>query len=345
MKAIRIHRHGNVDVLQIDEIEKPIPKADEILIRMSAAALNHLDIWVRKGLPGVPLPIILGSDGVGIIEAIGKNVSGRYNFSIGDEVVIAPLRFCGHCENCKNGKENLCSEFGILGESRDGLMAEYVSIPAQSIVKKPIGINLYEAAAYPLTAITAYHMLVEKAQIKKKDWVLIYGASSGVGIMAIQIAKAMGAKIITTVGTGAKHKMAQKLGADLIINYKKESISRLVRSVTNGEGADIIIEHTGANTWSESLRSLKRGGKVIICGATTGPIVKIDLRALFIKHQQLIGSTMGTLQDLRDVNELIETGRIIPIIDRIFDYSEIKTAHQRLEQGKQFGKIVITFNK
>ena len=343
MKAIRIHQHGDIDVLRIDEIDKPIVKADEILIRISASALNHLDIWVRKGLPGVPLPIIMGSDGAGIIESIGNKVPDNLSFKVGDEVVLAPVRSCGNCEYCMDGMENLCAQFGIPGENCDGLMAEYVAIPAKYVLKKPSGLSMYEAASYPLTAITAYHMLVDKVQVKEGDWVLVYGASSGVGSMAIQIAKALGAHIISTVGSDEKRKFAQELGAEHIINYKKESTSKVVKSVTDGKGVDIVFEHTGASTWAESIRSLKRGGKLVTCGATTGPIVKIDLRGLFIKHQQLIGSTMGTLQNMKKVTALIESGKIKPVIDKVFDYTEIKSAHQRLEKGEQFGKVVISF--
>jgi NADPH:quinone reductase-like Zn-dependent oxidoreductase len=343
LKAIRIHQHGDLDVLQIDEIDKPIPQPDEILVCMSAAALNHLDIWVRKGLPGVPSPIIMGSDGAGVIELIGENVADKFDFNIGDKVVIAPIRSCGKCELCKAGLENHCPDFGIPGESCNGLQAEYVSVPAKYVFKKPIGLNLFETAAYPLTAITSYHMLVQKANLKKGDWVLIYGASSGVGSMAIQIAKAFDANVITTVGSDEKRILAQKLGADHIINYKKESVGRTTKDLTNGKGVDIVFEHTGASTWVDSLRSLKHGGKLVICGATTGPIVKIDLRALFIKHQQIIGSTMGTLQDFKDVNKLIETEKLKPVVDKIYNYSDIKYAHERLEAGEQFGKIIISF--
>lgn len=343
MKAIRIHQHGDLDVLQIDEIDKPIPQSDEILVRISTAALNHLDIWIRKGLPGITLPIVMGSDGAGVIESIGEKISDEFDFSIDDEVVIVPVRSCGKCEFCKIGLENLCPDFGIPGESCNGLQAEYVSVPAKYVFKKPIGLNMFEAAAYPLTAITSYHMLVQKASLKKGDWVLVYGASSGVGSMAIQIAKAFGANVITTVGSDEKGKLALKLGADYIINYKKVSVGKTTKDLTNGKGVDVVVEHTGASTWADSLRSLKHGGKLIICGATTGPIVKIDLRALFIKHQQIIGSTMGTLQNFRDINKLIETGKLKPVVDKVYRYTDIKYAHERLEAGEQFGKIIISF--
>ena len=343
MKAIRIHKNGGLDILQIDDIEKPVVCPDEVLVRIISAALNHLDIWVRKGLPGVPLPIIMGSDGAGVIESIGDQVTAELNLKIGDEVIIAPVRSCGDCDSCQDGQENLCPEFGIPGESVNGMQAEYVSVPVKYIFKKPPGLILNEAAAYPLTAITAYHMLVCKTQIKKDDWVLVYGASSGVGSMAVQIAKASGACVITTVGSDEKGKLARRLGADYIINYKKESVGRAVKQLTNGRGVDIVFEHTGASTWADSIRSLKKSGRLVTCGATTGPIVKIDLRALFIKQQQLIGSTMGTLQDLREVNQLIDNGKLKPVVDKVFNFQDIRRAHERLEAGQQFGKIIISF--
>ena len=343
MKAIRIHKHGGPDVLDITDIKEPVMYPDEVLVRVKSTALNHLDIWVRKGLPGVPLPIIMGSDGAGIIESIGDRVPDSLNLKSGDEVVIAPIRFCGECETCKTGKNNLCPEFCIPGENLNGVQTEYVSVQAKYIIKKPSALSLDEAAAYPLTSMTAYHMLIQKAQVKKGDWVLIYGASSGVGSIAIQIAKTYGANVITTVGSDEKSKLAEELGAAHIINYKNESIARAVKQLTNGNGVDIVFEHTGASTWIDSIRSLKKGGKLVTCGATTGPIVKIDLRALFIKHQQLIGSTMGTLQDLYEINKLIEKGSVKPVIDTVFNFREIQKAHEYLEAGQQFGKIIISF--
>lgn len=343
MKAIRIRKHGGPEVLEIFEMKKPVVYPDEVLVRVISTALNHLDLWVRNGIPGVPLPIILGSDGAGIIESIGDQVPDHLNLKKGDEVVIAPIRSCGECESCKKGMENLCPEFAIPGENMNGVQAEYVSVQAKYIIKKPSILSLKEAAAYPLATLTAYHMLVKKAKIRKDDWVLIYGASSGIGSIAIQIAKIYGANIITTVGTDEKGNLAKDLGARHIINYNKESISQFTQKVTKGIGVDIVFEHTGAKTWIDSIRSLKKGGKIVTCGATTGPIVKIDLRALFIKHQQLIGSTMGTMKDLHEISMLIEKGSIKPVIDKVFNLREIQQAHERLEGGQQFGKIVISF--
>ena len=343
MKAVRVHQHGSVDVLKIDTLPKPQPAEDEVLVRIKSTALNHLDLWVREGLPGVTLPIIMGSDAAGVVEEVGALAAERFSWKPDDEVVLAPIRSCGHCPLCVSGKENLCADFRIPGEGRDGVQAEYVALPARFLLPKPPELNWAEAAAFPLAAMTAYHMLVQKAALTHRDWVLIFGASSGVGSAAIQIAKAIGARVITTAGSKEKGDLAEKIGADFVIRYKEEKIGKRVREITNGRGADIVVEHTGAQTWPESLRALRTGGKLVTCGATTGPIVKIDIRALFIKHQQLIGSTMGTMQDLYDILSLIKRGLFKPVIDKEFLVDEIKEAHLRLAQGRHFGKIVVRF--
>lgn len=339
MKAVRIHEHGEVDVLRIDEIDKPSVGPDEILIQVKTAALNHLDLWVRSGIPGVTFPLIMGSDAAGIVV----DANGSAEFKTGDEVVIAPIRFCGECPACKSSMDNLCRDFRIPGENYQGVMAEFLTVPEKYVLPKPAQLTWEETAAFPLASITAYHMLKNKVDIQVGHWALIYGASSGVGSAAIQIAKSMGAMVITTASSEEKSKLAVQIGADHVINYKKQSIAKTVHEITAGQGVDVVFEHTGQKTWNDSLRTLKYSGKLVTCGATTGPLVKIDLRALFIKHQQIIGSTMGTLQNLKDIIELINKGRFRPIVDLVYPVEEIRLAHQRLEDGRQFGKIVIRF--
>ena len=343
MKAIRIYEHGGKEVLRIDELEKPQPGPDEILIRVKRAALNHLDIWVRKGIPGINLPLIMGSDAAGVIELVGEKANLEYNFKAGDEVLIAPIRSCGNCEFCTKGQENLCPDFHIPGESAEGVQADFIAVPAKYVYPKPDRLNWDEAAALPLAAMTANHMITRKAELKAGQWILVYGASSGVGSAAIQIAKARGAHVITTVGTDEKERLAKDLGADFIINYTKQPIGKTVRSLTEGRGVDVVLEHTGEKTWNESLRALRKGGKLVTCGATTGPFVRIDLRALFIRHQQLIGSTMGTFQDMQEIIDLAQQGKLKPVISKVFPFGKIREAHDWLEQGKQFGKVVISF--
>jgi 2-desacetyl-2-hydroxyethyl bacteriochlorophyllide A dehydrogenase len=340
MKAIRIHEHGNLHKLLVDEIAMPQIKPDEILVKIKFSALNHLDLWVRKGLPGVPLPLIMGSDAAGVVVECGAESSA---FKTGDEVIIAPIDSCGKCKQCMAGYENMCASFGIPGESAQGVQAQYIAVKERYLLPKPANINWEQAASFSLAAITAYHMLDKKAHLKRGEVVLIYGASSGVGSSAIQIAKARGAKVITTVANEAKEAFAKKLGADYVINYQKEDIIKRVKNITKGTGVDVVFEHTGLETWEASLRSLKKGGKLITCGATTGSHVKIDLRALFIKHQQLIGSTMGGLKDLTAVIQLIETGTFIPQVSKVFYFEDVQKAHQLLEDGLQSGKVALAF--
>ncbi len=341
MKAIRIHEHGNTDVLRIEDLPIPEIESDEVLIRVEAAALNHLDLWVRKGLPGVPLPLIMGSEAAGEVVRVGERAHNRFGLKVGDHVFNIPIHSCGHCAYCFAGQENLCPEFHIPGESMQGVQAEYIAVPAAYVYKRPKNLSWEETAAFPLAGMTAYHMLVQKAQVKPEHTVLIYGASSGVGSAAIQIAHAFGAQVITTVGSAKKAQLAQKLGAEHIIRYDQEAVGKVVKELTNGEGVDIIIEHPGEATWKESLRALKKGGKIVTCGATTGPQATIDLRALFIKHQQIIGSTMGTRKDIIELVDLINRGKFKPIIAKTFTFDEVAKAHEFLEKGQAFGKVVL----
>lgn len=344
MKAIRIFNQGDLDVLQIENIEKPKPKANELLIKMKTAALNHLDLHVRKGLPGVPLPIIMGSDGSGIIEEMGDSVQEKVYISKGSEVIIVPFRTCGKCSYCLSGEEQLCDYYFILGEHLDGTQVEYICVPENYILPKPEKLTYEEAAAFPLAFMTAYHMLIRKAKIKESDWILIWGASSGIGSAAIQIAKSYKTNVIATAGDKDKMEMASKLGADFVINYKEDKVSSKVKEITEGRGVDVVFEHPGKASWSDSIRSLNKGGKLVTCGATTGPRVDLDIRHLFIKHQQIIGSTMGNRKDLLEIIDLINTGKFKPVVGHNFSFKDIKKAHQVLEDNKQQGKVVITFD-
>ncbi len=340
MKAIRIHNHGGIDVLSIDEIDKPKPASNEVLVQVKSASLNHLDLFVRNGFPGIPLPIIMGSDAAGIVVEIGEEVKKSI---VGDEVFIVPHRTCGICPTCLSEHEQLCKKYHILGEHLNGCQAEYITVPEDYLLPKPKNISFEEAAAFPLAFMTAYHMLVEKAQIKSKQHLLIWGASSGIGSAAIQIAKTFNTFVITTIGNDEKKIFAEKLGADLILNYKKDNIPDVIKEITFGKGVDVIFEHPGKSTFPTSLRVLAMGGKIITCGATTGPIVNIDLRHLFMKHQQVIGSTMGNRENLVEISKLIEAETIKPYISHSLSYTDIQKAHSLLEEGKQTGKIVINF--
>ena len=340
MKSIRIHQHGDFDVLLIDEIQKPVPLDTQVLVQIKAAALNHLDLFVRQGIPGVPLPIIMGSDGAGIITEIGSNVK---NLKIGDEVIIVPFKSCGTCNSCKSEQEQLCNNYQVRGEHLNGCQAEYISVDEKYLLPKPKSLSFAEAAAFPLAYMTAYHMLTSKVQLKSNQTILIWGASSGIGSGAIQIAKNLQVNVITTIGSEDKRKYAKNLGADFVINYLEENVAAKVKEFTEGNGVDVVFEHPGKSTFHTSMRVLKTGGKIVTCGATTGPIVNLDLRHLFIKHQQIIGSTMGNRNDLIELIELIKNDKIKPIVGQIFPFHKIQNAHKMLEEGKQLGKIVIDF--
>jgi len=344
MKAIRIHGHGQTDVLKIDEIDIPKLQPGYVLVRIKSAGINHLDLFVRKGIPGTPLPIIMGSDAAGIIERIYPDESEKTGLKSGDHVFIIPYVSCKECTFCRSGQDELCSHYHILGEHLDGTQASYISIPVKNILPMPINLNFDQAAAFPLSAMTAYRMLIKKANIKKDQTVFVWGASSGIGSFAIQMAKIYHCQVITTAGNEDKMKFARSLGAEHVLNYTTEDITGKVKNITNGVGVDTVFEHTGSDTFPTSLKILKKGGKIVTCGATTGPRVTFDLRHLFIKHQQIIGSTMGNSGDLKEIARLIEQNKLIPRIGHTFHFSEIQQAHQILEQNKQQGKVVIRFD-
>ncbi|MEA1880800.1 MAG: zinc-binding dehydrogenase [Candidatus Marinimicrobia bacterium] len=338
MNTARIHEHGGPEVLRYESVPEPKPKEGEVVVQIKGSAMNHLDLWVRRGIPGVPLPMILGSDGAGVICVVGENVT---QFRVGDEVCIQPLTYCGHCRFCTRGQENYCNELGILGETRDGTNCEFISLPEKNVRLKPTHLSFEETAAFPLTSQTAYSMLVRRAKIETGEIVFIWGAGSGVGTMAIQIAKAKGCQVISTGGNEAKREHAKSIGADLVLDHYKDDIAKSVKEFTSGQGADVVFEHVGKATWGTSLRILGKGGRLVTCGATTGPIVEIDIRHLFFKQQTLMGSTMGDVAAFDDCLTLVADGKIKPVVDKSFPLSEIKQAHEHLENGRQIGKVIL----
>jgi NADPH:quinone reductase-like Zn-dependent oxidoreductase len=339
MKAVRIHQFGGPEVLTYEDVPDPQPRKDQVLVRVKACALNHLDVWVRKGLPGVKLPHILGSDIAGEIAAVGEYVTG---FTTGQRALVAPIHFCGHCAKCVAGVQNQCREFAVFGNSVDGGNCELIAVPAANVIPIPDAFDFNQAASVPLVFLTAWHMLVGRAAVRPGQTVLVLGASSGVGVAAIQIAKLFHCRVITTAGDENKLEKARALGADYGINHYKQKISEEVRRITSKEGVDIVIEHVGAATWDESVRSLKTGGTLVTCGATTGPNVGIDLRHLFARQLSLFGSYMGTMGELNEVLQQVFAGRLKPVVDRVFQLSDIRAAHEYLEGSKMFGKIVLS---
>jgi NADPH:quinone reductase-like Zn-dependent oxidoreductase len=338
MKAVRIHQFGGPEVLTYEDVPDPKPRKDQVLVRVRACALNHLDLFVRHGLPGVKLPHILGSDIAGEIAEVGEYIT---DFKAGQRVLIAPMHFCNRCPNCLAGKQNQCREFTVLGNAVDGGNCELIAVPAFNILPIPASLDFTQAASVPLVFVTAWHMLVGLAAIRPGQTVLILGANSGVGIAAIQIAKMFQARVITTAGDERKMERARELGADHVINHYQQRISQEVRKITSLEGADIVVEHVGAATWDESMKSLKPGGKLVTCGATTGPKVELDLRFLFARQLSLLGSYMGTMSELQEVMGHVFAGRLKPVIDHIFPLKDIRLAHEYMEKSQMFGKIVL----
>jgi len=341
VKAIVIREHGNTSVLGYEEYPDPVIGANDVLVRVRACALNHLDLWVRRGMPGVaiPLPHIPGSDVAGEVAKIGANVA---SVKVGHRVVLAPGVTCGRCAACLAGQDNRCREFTNLGYRIDGGCAEYVRCPEVNCMPYPENLDWVEAAAVPLVFLTAWHMLVNRAELHPGEEVLVLAGGSGVGMAAIQIAKFFGARVIATGGSEVKLEKSRQLGADEVINHRTMDIDKEVRRLTANRGVDVVIEHVGTATWDKSVRSLAPGGRLVTCGATTGYDAKIDLRFLFSRQLSLLGSYMGTKDELRTVLKLVAQGRLKPVVDKVFRLEQCATAHQYLEDGKQFGKIVLS---
>jgi NADPH:quinone reductase-like Zn-dependent oxidoreductase len=338
MKTVRLHQFGGPEVLKYEDVPDPQPRQDQVLVRVRACAMNHLDLWVCKGLPGVKLPHILGSDVAGEIVDVGEYVTGLQK---GQRVIVAPMVFCGHCRFCVSGVHNMCREFTVLGNGVDGGNCELITARHDCVIPIPESLSFEEASAVPLVGLTAWHMMVTRAQIRPGQNVLVLGANSGVGMAAIQIGKLFNARVIATAGDEHKIQRARELGADEVINHYTQKISDEVKRITNKEMCDIVIEHVGQATWGESMKSLKPGGAIVTCGATTGPKVDLDLRFLFSKQFSFLGSYMGTMGDLHEVLKHVFSGKIKGVVDSTFPLSEARAAHERMEKSQMFGKIVL----
>lgn len=340
MKAVIFEQHGGPEVLRLAEVPDPQIKANEVLVEVRACALNHLDVWVRNGLPGikVPLPHILGNDVAGVVREVGELVTW---VNAGDEVMLQPGVSCGHCAECLAGRDNMCDEYDIIGSRRDGGYAELVSVPGINVIPKPKNLTWEEAAALPLVTLTAWHMLVARADVQPGEDVLVHAAGSGVGSVGIQIAKLRGARVITTASSVEKLAKARELGADETIDYTQDDWPKQVRRLTNGRGVDVVFEHTGATTWPGSILSLKKGGRLVTCGATSGFDAKTDLRHVFYRHLTILGSMMGSKADLLAAMKFVESGQIRAVVDQILPLSEARKAHELMEERAQFGKLVL----
>jgi NADPH:quinone reductase-like Zn-dependent oxidoreductase len=338
MKAVRMHEFGGPEVLKYEDIPEPELRKDYVLVRIRACALNHLDLWVRKGLPGVKLPHILGSDIAGEVAKCGEYID---DLKTGTRVLLSPMLFCGHCEQCNSGRQNFCPQFAVLGNNADGGNCELIGVPRANVIPIPDALGFVEAASVPLVFLTAWHMLVGNAGLKPGQTVLVLGAGSGVGSAAIQICKMMGAEVIATAGDEKKLAKARELGADHTIDHYKQKISGEVKRITNKRGVDIVFEHVGTATWAESIKSLKYGGTLVTCGATAGFDASLDLRVLFARQLSFHGSYMGSMGELDEVLKHVFAGKLKPVVDRTFPLSETRAAHEYLASGEQFGKVVV----
>lgn len=341
MKAVRFHRYGGPEVLQYEDAPDPVRGPEQVLVRVKACALNRLDIWEREGPPRVKvnLPHISGSDISGVVEEVSAD---EKELQKGAEVIVNPGVGCGRCEKCLTGRDDQCRYYGIIGSEYDGGYAELVAVPRRNVIAKPERMDFVQAASFPLVFLTAYHMLIAKASLLAGETVLVLGAGSGVGVAAIQIAKAQGANVIATAGSDAKLKKAVELGADSVVNHKNQDIVQAAKSYTNGRGVDVVIEHVGKATWESSLKSVAKGGRIVICGATTGYDAMTDLRYLYSKEISIYGSFMGSAGELFRVIELFRQRRLRPVVDREYSLSMAADAQKRMENGEHFGKIVLT---
>ncbi len=341
MQALRIHAHGGPEVLSIDDVPEPgEPGSGEVLVRVLAVSINHLDLWVRRGIPGlrVAFPLVLGCDGTGEVVAVGPGVE---HVSPGQTVVLEPGYSSGESAFDARGDDHLAPDYGIRGEHGDGFGQELVRLPARFVFPLPEGVDPLQAAAVPLVFLTAWGMLVDRARLAAGERVLVIGGSSGVGSAAIQIAKERGATVIATAGSEAKRALCTELGADHVVDHGDEDWDREVRALTDKAGCDVVFEHVGPATWSRSLRSLARLGRLVTCGGTTGPEVAVQLPHLFIKNQSILGSTMGPRRALPLIFEHVAAGRYRPVVHEIAPLREAPRAHADLERRAVVGKVVL----
>ncbi len=345
MKAVTFHEHGGLEKLTYEDVPLPHVGPDEILIQVKACALNHLDIWIRQGIPNytISLPHISGSDISGVIVSLGSAYSGH--LSPGQSVFVMPGISWGNCDHCAIGMENRCAHYQILGAQRNGGYAEFVSVPATNVLPLPKTLSFEQAAAFPLVSVTAWHMVKTLANVQPGETVLVMGAGSGVGGMAIQMANLLGAQVFSTVGDSDKKEKAKLLGADEVIIHSAEDISERVGEKTHGRGVDVVIEHIGQEVWDQCLKSLSRGGRLVTCGATTGGASQFDARFLYSRHLTIMGSYMGTRDELLETTRLIETDKLRPIVDSIFPLTETRMAQEHMVARKIFGKIVLNVDQ
>ncbi|MBI2581484.1 zinc-binding dehydrogenase [Candidatus Woesearchaeota archaeon] len=338
MKAMRFHEFGGPEVLSYEDVPRPVPDFGEALVRVKAASLNHIDIWVEKGGYYKPsLPHIPGSDAAGIVEEVKDADSSL----VGRKVIVYPTLACFHCKYCIEGNHNLCASYKTLGAQVDGSYAEYVTVPVKNLIGMPANLKFEEAAALPLTFTTAYHMLVDRAKAQPNETVLVLGAGAGVGVAAVQIAALLGAKVIATSSSEEKLRKAQRIGADVMVNYSEEGWTDEIMAATNNKGVDVVIDHIGAATFAKSIKCLAKNGRLVSCGVTSGNEATVNIRELFMAQRSILGSVSGTMKDFMAVTRLAAEGKIKPILDSVHSLRDARKAQERLLSRQSFGKIVL----
>ncbi len=340
MRAIVFESFGGPGVLEAREVPEPEIRPDEVRVRVRACGVNHLDLWVRGGLPGImpEMPHILGNDVVGEAAAVGAAVR---HVAVGQKVIVNPTLSCGACEACMRGDDNLCRQHDVLGRRRQGGYAEYVAVPGANCLPYPERLSWEQAAAVPLVFLTAWHMLVTRARLRAGEDVLVIGAGSGVGSAAVQIARLLGARVIATAGSAAKLERARALGAQETIDHAREDVAARVREITKRKGVEVVCEHVGGRVFETGVAALARDGRLVTCGATTGAKVALDLNVLFGRHLSLMGSWMGRRADMVEVLGHVARGALEPVVDSVLPLAEARRAHERIEARAHFGKVVL----
>ena len=344
MNAAVIHEHGDLDVLQVEEVEEPQPGPGEVVLQVLCAGLNHLDIWVRKGRPGAHLQTshILGSDAVGTVVAVGEGVQAP---QAGEQVIVNPALSCGQCEFCHRGEQSTCVSFGILGQSRSGTFAERIAVPAGNCYPRPPHLSDEEAGVLALDYVTAWRMLMTRAQLKPGETVLIHGIGGGVALAALQLAKLVGAEVFVTSSSNNKLSRARTRGADHTLNYEKANVATWIEYETAGRGVDVAVDAVGAATWPLDFACVRKGGRIVLCGITTGSKAESDLRTLYWNQLTILGSTLGSAEDFRRMLQAVLVNKLKPVVDRVYRLARVRDAMERMETGRQFGKIALRISQ
>jgi NADPH2:quinone reductase len=340
MKAVYYTEHGGPEVLQVGELDTPSPGRGEVAIDVRAASLNHIDLFMRRGMPGIkiPFPMVPGCDAAGVIAELGEDVS---EVAVGDRVLLNPSITCGKCEFCQRGDATLCRSYGLIGETVSGTCCERIVVPVENAIPFPDTMSFEDAASLAMVFVTAWRMLITRARLRAAEDVLLLGASAGVGIACIQIAKVAGARVFAAAGSDEKLALCRELGADVLINYREEDFARRIRAETGKRGVDVVVDYIGKDTWERSIRSLSRGGRLVTCGATTGYAAETDLRHVFFRQLEIIGSTMGSRNELEAPLQLIFAGRMKPVVTAVYDLADTAKAYAAMEARETLGKTVI----